>query len=100
MADAIRIKMYKFEVPVDGEWHEIELVGPEDCIVQHVGVQHRGVVAFWSAWTDHSLAEKIKLEFRAYRTGEEFDLDSTTYHGTVLDGPYVWHLISRPSKEG
>lgn len=92
-------RLYKYEVPIDGKWHEIELVAPLEGIIQHVACQHRDAVAFWSVWTDHPDTEKLKFEFRVFATGDEFDINETMYCGTALSGPYVWHLLARGPKE-
>lgn len=97
--DDVRIKIFKYEVPVDGRWHEIELSGPPEAAVHHVGVQHPGVVAFWSPWTDHPAIGRTRLEFKVFGTGEEFPLRDHMYCGSAMDGVYVWHLISRLSED-
>lgn len=77
--------VFRYEVPVDDAWHIHELSGN----VLHVAGRKRGVVEFWARATHGPL---VARSFRVYGTGHPMPV-GLEYHGSVLDGPLVWHLM-------
>lgn len=92
------MQIYRYEVPVDGQWHEHTLMGP----VLSVACRRRGVVEFWSPGVEaEAVAASATLRGLQFRrrflvvgTGERIP-ESAYYRGTVLDadGALVWHLL-------
>lgn len=80
--------IYRYEVPVDDKWHEIDLSGP----IVHVAGRRTSVVEFW-AFNQGSLARR--RAFRVYGTGQPLDDDCGMHVGTVVHPTLVWHLFSR-----
>ncbi|MGI5286622.1 DUF7352 domain-containing protein [Nonomuraea polychroma] len=80
-------KIYRYEVPVDGQWHEIHACSTP----LHIASRERGIVEFW-AWHRPDLPAR---HFRVYGTGQPV-LDGEKYRGTaVAPGGLVWHLMER-----
>lgn len=77
--------IYRYEVPVDDQWHEHPLTGG----IVHVAGRRRGVVEFWARQT---FGPQVARRFRVYGTGHPMP-SGLTHRGTVLDGPLVWHLM-------
>lgn len=87
--------VWKFEVPVDDDWHEIELPAPAKIV--HVGTQPGGMpgyrkITFW-AEVDPSSQQTYRRKFRIYGTGHTI---SGQHVGSTFDGPFVWHLYAEP----
>lgn len=83
--------VYRYTIPVDGQWHEIELAGP----VVHVATRSSGVVEFWSlANTD---AEARIESFAVVGTGHPARTAAAEYVGTAIapGGQLVWHLFRK-----
>jgi len=85
------MKIYRYEVPVDDQWHTIELSGR----VLSTGCRKPGVVEFWAISGENPPYER---SFRVVGTGQEIPvgLMSWDHHGSVCDvNPgLIWHLIS------
>jgi hypothetical protein len=82
-------RIYRYEVPVDDRWHEIELCGGEP---EHVAARRYDVVEFW-AYHDARFPAR-KTRFMAVGTGHPLPRGAA-YVGTALaaDGRFVWHLF-------
>lgn len=82
--------IYRYVVPVDDKWHEVELSGP----LLHVGSRAVDEVEFWVLHGDDVPHERY---FRVFGTGMPLPDDRLKYHGTVYaaGGALVWHLIER-----
>ena len=79
--------IYRFEVPVDDQWHEHHFAGD----VLHVASRTHGVVEFWAI---HRPAVNRAHRLRAYGTGHSLPkAPEVDYVGTALDGLLVWHLM-------
>lgn len=79
--------IHRFEIPVDGAWHEVAGAGYE---LLHVAGRTLGKVEFW-AW---ARPQALVRRFRVYGTGEPVEGD-VLYWGTTIDprGYLVWHLV-------
>lgn len=83
--------VWKFEVPVDDQWHEIET--PFPARVVHVDCQGGfGTVQVWVEVTP-STSETSSRKLRAFGTGHAIP-DGASYVGTALAGPFVCHLYA------
>jgi hypothetical protein len=80
--------IYRYEVPVDDQWHLIALSGP----IVHVDGRTPHVVEFWAL---HQGAPTVERAFRVFGTGQPLPLDAGVHRGTVLaaGGRLVWHLF-------
>jgi hypothetical protein len=82
--------IYKWSIPINDTATRIEL--PTDAYITHVAKQRKdGFVTFWYLCSD----EPGGYEFRTFKvvgTGQEFE-NKWAHVGTVLDGPFVWHLL-------
>lgn len=78
--------IYRYEVPVDDQWHDFDLSGEVVCVAARQGPE---VVEFW-ARVYSSYAEKRR--FRVFGTGHALPED-VSHIGTALVGPLVWHLM-------
>jgi hypothetical protein len=83
--------IYRYEVPVDDEWHEVKLSSE----VLHVGCRTPDVIEFW-AWRRDGL--QIPRSFRVVGTGQPLATEPMKHVGTTLvpGGELVWHLMERP----
>lgn len=81
-----RKAIYRYEVPVDGQVHAIELSGK----ILHVASRRPEVVEFWAL---SSGGVSITRRFRVYGTGHTLPEGPVTMCGTALDRDYVWHLV-------
>jgi hypothetical protein len=88
--------VYRFSVPVDDQWHRIELAGP----VVHVDCRRSDIVEFWAIESKEPARQRY---FRVFGTGQPVP-DDLTYIGTALTpavaplsayGGLVWHLFER-----
>lgn len=81
--------VFRYEVPVDDDWHTIELSGP----ILHVAARRPDVVEVW-AQTGAGLTSA--RTFRVFGTGQPLPQGvRLTHRGTALagDGSLVWHLM-------
>lgn len=83
MANAI----FRYQVPVDGRWHTIDLTGQ----ILHVASRDPAYVEFWAM--HHHGEVPRPAQFRVVPTGYSFA--SGMYRGTAIapGGQLVWHLI-------
>lgn len=100
-------RIYRYEIPVDDQWHTLRLSGP----IVHVDCRDVRTVELW-AWA--GAQPEHDRELRVYGTGHEIDIpedeDKWVHHlGTALSptgpGPFsqpygqiVWHLVERQSE--
>jgi hypothetical protein len=80
------MKVFRYEVPDDDQWHEITLAGP----IVHTAIRD-GAFHFWAlAGAGSSAAAKLRL----FGTGDEVPED-TMYRGTAIteSGRLVLHLF-------
>jgi hypothetical protein len=84
-------RIYRYEVPVDGDFHAIAC-GP----VLAVGCRDRNVVEFWAYPKGHGFEVR---HFRVAGTGHVVD-DEEQHVGTAVapGGDLVWHLVQRWDK--
>jgi hypothetical protein len=87
--------VWKFEVPVDDQWHEISM--PLPARVLHVDCQGGfGTVQVWAEVTpDGDDTDTRKM--RAFGTGFEIP-NGASHVGTGLAGPFVWHVYAEATK--
>lgn len=80
--------IFRYEVPVDDQWHEVALRGD----VLAVGCRVPTVVEFWARYSDDSPA--VFRRFLVVGTGHPLP-DNARYHGTAVapGGHLVWHLL-------
>lgn len=87
--------IYKYEVPVDDEVHELRLLDGDEPIV-HVGQQHNDVgrVFVWAfADADPYWGTYETRRFIVVGTGHPIRHGVKKHIGTVQVGPLVWHLL-------
>jgi hypothetical protein len=79
--------VYRYEVPVDGRWHELDLSGA----VLHVASRRPDVVDLWAL---HSGGPTLRRRFRVFGTGHPLP-DGVCHVGTALaaGGELVWHVF-------
>lgn len=82
--------IYRYEVPVDAQWHDITLTGP----IVKVAARQYTAVEFWAL----TGGEEGIRRFRVYGTGHPFEPDiKHKYVGTGIVpgsiGNLVWHLM-------
>lgn len=82
-------RIYRYEVPVDGRWHDITMAGAGTL---RVGCRNVHVVEFWTTHDDVSVEEVRR--FRVVGTGEPMP-DGARWWGTAVapGGRLVWHLV-------
>lgn len=68
---------------------------PRDYRILHVGIDPEGRICLWAA-IDHT-APKRDVEIRIAGTGEWLSRVGS-YIGTVVDGPFVWHVFTGPEE--
>ena len=79
-------RIYRYTVPVDDEWHVIELAGDP----LFVYARQMTKVEFWARANDnHTVQARV---FRVFGTGQDID-DAARYWGTAVVDPLVWHLV-------
>ncbi len=82
------MKVYRYAVPCDGQWHDLELTGP----IVKVDTRHEHAVEVWAIVRD--AVGPTPRRFRVYGTGH--DIPNTNQHvgSTVsVSGTFVWHLF-------
>jgi len=82
--------IHRYEVPVDGAWHDLELGGD----VLHVAARRPETVELWAL---AGLYPPRRRSFRAFGTGHDIPAAGQLAHrGTALaPGGLVWHLMER-----
>lgn len=80
-------KIFKYDVPIDGF---VEL--PKGAKVLYVGNQE-DQIKMWVA-VDPEEDEMFPRRFITVGTGHEFDFHyNVIFKGTVMIGPFVWHVF-------
>lgn len=79
--------VYRYEVPVDDQWHAMQLSGP----VVHVDCRNPRVVELWALSTSEPSTMR---GFRVFGTGQPLP-DKVKHVGTAVapGGQLVWHLM-------
>ena len=85
------MKVYRYEVPVDDSWHDVELSGPIVKVACRNGV--RSVVHVWAL---AGVGTPYIARLRLFGTGHEVP-DDIMYRGTAIAEPLVWHLFEDAS---
>ena len=84
-------RIFRYEVPVDDEWHEINL----QFDPLSVDCRALDVVEFW-AFDEPFGPPKTQRRFRVFGTGQVLPEDEPcSYVGTAIapGGQLVWHLM-------
>lgn len=88
-------RIHRYEVPVDDDWHAIDLYGE----IVYVGAHTPHAVEFW-AWDRRGMNAETRA-FRVFETDQEVPTpvgaNYIRYIGTALTtgGRFVCHLIER-----
>ena len=84
-------RIFRFEVPVDDQWHPLDV--PDPLTVTRIGCRRRDVVEFWAV----AHGQTWPRQFLVVGTGQPFDLNRDIVHGTAVapEGDLVWHLLER-----
>jgi hypothetical protein len=90
VADTLVI--HKYRLPFHDGLHDLVEVPVRSGGFMHVAMQD-GEVHVWAA-VDPRAPEQL-TRFRLVGTGSTVDL-SWHHLGTVMDGPYVWHIYTEP----
>lgn len=82
--------IYRYEVPVDDQWHEIELTGD----VLHVDSRAPSIVEFWAFAFPGA---GVRRRFQVVGTGHPLPAGQLRHHGSVIaaGGRLVWHLLEQ-----
>lgn len=82
--------IYRHEIPVDDQWHAIDLTGD----IVHVASRSVHTVEIWVI---HGSQAASRRGFRVYGTGQPIP-DDVTHVGTAIPpgGDLVWHLMELP----
>lgn len=92
-----RARMLRYEIPVDDQWHTIDV--PVMASPLNVNSRRPEVVEFWAEqWQplpgeDDSLT--VQRTFRVYRTGQPYNPHDVAYRGTAVTpgGNLARHLF-------
>ncbi|MGW4028215.1 DUF7352 domain-containing protein [Streptomyces sp. NPDC004838] len=81
-------QIFRFEVPVDDQWHDISGCGTP----LHVDCRAPRIVEFW-AWRRDDLPDR---RLRVFGTGDPIP-DGSRHIGTAIapGGQLVWHLLEQ-----
>jgi hypothetical protein len=79
--------IYRYEVPVDDQWHAMQLSGP----ILHIDCRNPRVVELWAL---NSGGPTVTRGFRVFGTGQPLP-DNVGHIGTAIapGGQLVWHLM-------
>jgi len=82
--------IYRYEIPVDGEWHILALSGG----VLHVDCRALDTVEIWAL---HSGGPELQRAFQVVGTGQPLPDEWKRHVGTCLspDRRLVWHVVER-----
>ncbi|OKK06426.1 hypothetical protein AMK26_10415 [Streptomyces sp. CB03234] len=82
--------IYRYEIPVDDQWHELELTGA----VLHTAARTPDVVELWAL---HTTSPTPRRSFRVFGTGQPLPAEPLRHVGTALTahGALVWHVMER-----
>jgi hypothetical protein len=81
------MKVFHYEVPVDDDWHDVELTGP----IVHVATR-QGAYSPLHVWALAEIGQKYTARLRVFGTGHKVP-DYVMYRGTAIQEPVVWHLF-------
>ena len=86
------MRILKYPILMIAQPFEVDL-SPNAKIVK-VGMDAQGVAVFWA--TEPSIKEAaIQRQFLVVGTGAEVPPQFGTYHGTWINGRFVWHLMEK-----
>lgn len=85
------MRIYRYEVPVDGSRHDLELTGP----ILHVSCRN-GDPRIVHIWALEGVSQPSSRRLRVFGTGHEIPEDYS-YVGTAVCEPLVWHLLEQVS---
>lgn len=87
-------RMFRYEVPVDGQVHEFELTG----FPMHIVAREPDLIEFWAEEYD-SNAVRETYYLKVFGTGHPIP-ESASYLGTTqrING-FVWHLYDVDEEE-
>lgn len=91
------LHIYRYEVPVDDQWHVHNLSGGP----LYVAARRPDLVEFWAL--NYEDDDGIPRAFRVVGTGHELPNEDVRYVGSTIaaSGVLVWHLLERwPSGRG
>lgn len=74
--------IYKYELPIDDDWHEVPN-GHVTMVAMQGGYVH--------IWVEQNPLEQRVTEYRVFGTGHSLE-DVGYVVGSVLDGPFAWHV--------
>lgn len=89
------LKIYKYPVPVDDQWHDLPVTGK----ITHIGPDpfRNDVIYVWAVHDDQGSQDAGTRRFRVFGTGHELPPNTRPENilGSVQtrDGMFVWHLI-------
>lgn len=85
--DATSGRVLRFQVPVDDQWHALQLSGP----IVHVASRNPRTVELWALDTGRPSRHR---GFRVFGTGQPLPPD-VAHIGTALagGGELIWHLF-------
>ena len=88
------MKIYKYDLEIKiGAIDTAEIEMPVNSVPLHVGYQ-RGQLMLWVRVNTNPDAAVLKHKFKIYGTGRTISNDRELFIGTVLEGPFVWHVFS------
>lgn len=89
-APAPAARIFRYKVPVNGEWHTLSLSGP----ILHVAAREDYRVEVWAL---AGVTSPLDTEFRVFGTGQPLPNERMRHVGTTFaaDGYLVWHLFER-----
>lgn len=89
--------IHRYEVPVDDQWHEVELTGD----IVHVAARTPYAV---EVWAHAGIGSPCVHEFRVFGTGQPLPTGHggapLRHVGTALVGRLAWHLMQRMAGHG
>ena len=86
--------IYKYEIPIDDQWHEFTM--PLQARVVHIGAQQADAVCAWAEVATGG-DEIVKRSFRIFGTGHPIP-SGAVHQGSVISGAFVWHAYARTAK--
>lgn len=88
--------IFRYEIPVDDQWHDLDLYGP----IVHIACRRPDTVEVWAVHHDHPPhpgVARISSAYRAVGTGQPIPGRRGFWQhiGTCIapGGDLVWHLI-------
>jgi len=89
------LRIFRYEVPVDDQWHEHELLGDPIAVACRDATR----VEFWAIHDDETPLPPRRRSFMVVGTGHPLPQEWLHHHGTAVvpGGLLVWHLLERTS---